>query len=88
MVLPPDFLNVSGDTKHDLGGPFCHFGYFFFFNSFDIDDIICPNGQQGLDPICVVDQQFYFCRLFAAPASVGMNSGASNIVRIGGVTVY
>jgi hypothetical protein len=27
-VLPPDFLNVGGDTNQDVGGPFCHFGYF------------------------------------------------------------
>jgi hypothetical protein len=86
MVLPPDFLNVGGDTNPDVGGPFCHSGYFFVFNSFD--DIICSNSRQGLAPICVADQQFYFRRLFAALASVGMNSGASIIARMEGVTVY
>jgi hypothetical protein len=27
-VSPPDFLSVGGNTNHDVGSPFCHFGYF------------------------------------------------------------
>jgi hypothetical protein len=29
-VLLPDFINVSSDSNQKFGGPFCHFGYFFF----------------------------------------------------------
>ncbi len=58
-VLPPDLLYVGGNSKHDVGIPFHHFGYFFVFNSFR--DIICLNDRQGLDSIRVVDQQFYSC---------------------------
>jgi hypothetical protein len=82
MVLLPDFLNVRGDTNQDVSGPFCHFGYFLVFNSFG--DTFCLNDLHGLDPIRVVDQQFYFCRLYTALASVVTNSGASVIARIGG----
>jgi hypothetical protein len=81
-VLTPDLLNISGDTNQDVGGPFCHFGYFLVFNSFG--DTFCLNDRHGLDPIHVVDQQFYFRRLFTALASVATNSGASFIARIGG----
>jgi hypothetical protein len=34
-VLPPDFLNSGGDSNHDVGSPFHHFGRFFVFISFD-----------------------------------------------------
>jgi hypothetical protein len=81
-VLPLDLLNVGGNTNQDVGGSFSHFGYFLVFNSFG--DTFCLNDRHGLDPIRVVDQQFYFCRLFTALASVATNSGASVIVRIGG----
>ncbi len=81
-VLPPDFLNAGGDTNQDVGGLFCHFGYLLVFGSFG--DTFCLNDHHGLDPIRVVDQQFYFRRLFAALASVATNSGASVIARIGG----
>ncbi len=81
-VLLPDLLNVGSDTNQDLGGPFRHFGYFLVFNSFG--DTFCLNDQHGLDPICVVDQQFYFRRLFTALASVATNSGTTVIARIGG----
>ncbi len=66
MDSPTDFLNIGGDTSQDVGGPFCLFGYFLVFNSFG--DIVCLNDQQGLGPIHVVNQQFYFHRLFAALA--------------------
>jgi hypothetical protein len=81
-VLPPDLLNVGGNTNQDVGGSFHHFGYFLVFNSFG--DTFCLNDRHGLDPIRVVDQQFYFHRLFTALVSVATNSGASVIARIGG----
>jgi hypothetical protein len=81
-VLPPEFLNVSCDTNQDVGGPFRHFGHFLVFNSFG--GTFCLNDRHGLDLIRVVDQQFYFCQLFTALASVATNSGASVIARIGG----
>ncbi len=81
-VLLPYFLNVSSDTNQDVSSPFRHFGYFLVFNSFG--DTFCLNDQHGLDPIRVVDQQFYFCRLFTALASVATNSGTYVIARIGG----
>jgi hypothetical protein len=81
-VLPPDFLNVGGDTNQDVSGPFRYFGNFFVFNSFG--DTFCLNDRHGLDPIHVVDQQFYFRRLFTALSSVATNSGTSVIVPIGG----
>jgi hypothetical protein len=28
-----DFLYSSGDSNHDVSGPFRHFGYFFVFHS-------------------------------------------------------
>jgi hypothetical protein len=34
-VLLPYFLNIGGDSNHDVGGPFHHFGYFLVFNNFD-----------------------------------------------------
>jgi hypothetical protein len=46
MVLLLDFLYVGGS-------PFCHFGKFFVYKSFD--DIICLNNRQSNDPIHVVD---------------------------------
>ncbi len=81
-VLPSDLLNVGGDTNQDVGGPFRHFSYFLVFNSFG--DTFCLNDLHSLDPIRIVDQQFYFRRLFTALVSVATNSGASVMARIGG----
>jgi hypothetical protein len=78
--LLPEFLYVGGKSKHDVGIPFHHFGYFFVFNSFR--DMICLNDQQDLDFMRVVDQQFYSRRLFAALAGAVKNSVASVIARI------
>ncbi len=80
--MPPNFLNVGGDTNQEVSGLFRHFGYFLVFNSFS--DTFCLNNRRDLDPVRVVDQQFYFRRLFAALATVATNSGVSVIARIGG----
>jgi hypothetical protein len=32
-VLPPDLLNSGGDSNHDIGGPFHHYGHYFAFNN-------------------------------------------------------
>ncbi len=58
MVLPQDFLYVSGDTNHKVGGPFHNFGYFFIFNSFD--DIICSNDRQDLNIDVLSTNSFIF----------------------------
>ncbi len=46
--LQPNFLNVGGDSSHDISGPFHHLGHFFVLNSFDdklvwkIDSVSSP----------------------------------------------
>jgi hypothetical protein len=41
-VLPPDFLNVYGDSNQDISGPFRHFGYFSLLstNSFILANLL------------------------------------------------
>jgi hypothetical protein len=34
-VLSPDFPDSVGESIPDISGHFCHFSYFFVFNSFD-----------------------------------------------------
>jgi hypothetical protein len=84
-ALPPDFWNIGNDTNHEVGSPFHHFGYFFVFNRFD--NIMGSNDWQGLDPVGVVDQQFYSYQLFAALTSARMKFSTSVIARIGGGTL-
>ncbi len=48
MVLLQNFLNICGDSNHDVSGLFHHFHYFFIFNSFG--DTICSSDQHGLVP--------------------------------------
>jgi hypothetical protein len=76
-VSPPDFLTLGGNSSHNVDSPFCHFGYFFIFNSFD--DTVCLNDPQGLVPVHIVNQLLYPCRLFATLMSAMTKSCASII---------
>jgi hypothetical protein len=80
-VLPPDLLYSCDDGNHNVSGPYCHFGHFFIFNSFD--ETICWKDWLGLVPKRIVNQQFYSLWLFAASACVGTQMRTSVIAWTG-----